>query len=205
MAKQFGVSDQALEGLKDPERHPFPADQKAALRLADAMTEGSAAVPDELYQELRQHFSEPQIVEIATVIGVFNYFNRFNNAFQTDITLMDPDVLVQRLAATIQANPDPVEMCARVAEMLRQGRRYTRVDISRRTKDAGTNDAGADGRTGADRVTSGTLRVPIRAGGKSVGVIEVESDRPDAFGDEDRSIVERLAGLLAGALGGSAA
>ncbi len=197
MAKQFGVSDQALEGLKDPERHPFPADQRAALRLADAMTEGSAAVPDELYQELRQHFSEPQIVEIATVIGVFNYFNRFNNAFQTDITLMDPDVLVQRMAATIQANPDPAEMCARVAEMLRQGRRYTRVDITR-----GSADGAAAKREGAASEAGGTLRVPIRAGGKSVGVIEVESDRSDAFGDEDRSIIERLAALLAGPLAG---
>ena len=196
MAKQFGVSDQALDGLKDPERHPFPADQKAALRLADAMTEGSAAVPEELYQELRSHFSEPQIVEIATVIGVFNYFNRFNNAFQTDITLMDPDVLVHRMSATIQANPDPDDLCARVADMLRQGRRYTRVDIAR-----GTEDAAAPRQSGADRAAGRTLRVPIRAGGTFVGVIEVESDRPDAFGDEDRSIIERLAALLAGPLG----
>jgi len=196
LAKQFGVSDQALEGLKDPERHPFPADQRAALRLADAITEGSAAVPDELYQELRRHFSEPQIVEIATVIGVFNYFNRFNNAFQTDITLMDPDVLVQRMAATIQANPSTDEMCARVAEMLRQGRRYTRVDIAR-----GTPDGGAAKRKEADRAAGESLSVTIRAGGKSVGVIEVESDRPEPFGEEDRSIIERLAGLLAVPLG----
>jgi hypothetical protein len=200
LAKQFGVSDQALEGLKDPDRHPFPADQKAALRLADAMTEGSAAVPDDLYEELRQHFSEPQIVEIATVIGVFNYFNRFNNAFQTDITLMDPDVLVQRMAATIQANPATDEMRARVAEMLRQGRRYTRVEISR-----GMEDGGAAKREGAASGAGRTLRVPIRTGGKSVGVIEVECDRPEPFGEEDRSIVERLAGLLAGPPGGSPA
>ena len=195
MAKQFGVSDQALDGLKDPDRHPFPADQKAALRFADAMTEGSAAVPDDLYQELRRHFSEPQIVEIATVIGVFNYFNRFNNALHTEITLMDPDVLVQRMAATIQANPDTDDMCALVAQMLRQGRRYARVDISWRTQDTASAKS-----TGAGRATDGTLRVPIRAGGTTVGVIEVESDRPDAFGVEDRSIVERLAALLAGPL-----
>ena len=195
MAKQFGVSDQALDGLKDPDRHPFPADQKAALRFADAMTEGSAAVPDELYQELRRHFTEPQIVEIATVIGVFNYFNRFNNALHTEITLMDPDVLAQRMAATIQANPDTDDMCARVADMLRQGRRYARVAISRRTGDSGdTQPTGADGGKGV------TLKVPIRAGGKPVGQIEVESDRPEPFGDEDRSIIERLAALLAGPL-----
>jgi hypothetical protein len=198
LAKQFGVSDQALDGLKDPERHPFPPDQKAALRLADAMTEGTAAVPDELYQELRKHFSEPQIVEIATVIGVFNYFNRFNNAFQTDITLMDPDVLLQRLAATIQANDGSDDLGARVAEMLRQGRRYTRVDISRGKGRAGTHSA-----AGATQAEGGTMRVPIRAGATAVGVIEVESDRADAFDDEDRSILERLAGLLSGPFGGS--
>jgi GAF domain-containing protein len=195
LAKQFGVSEQALEGLKDPERHPFPADQKAALQFADAMTEGSTAVPDELFREMRRHFSEPQIVEIATVIGVFNYFNRFNNALHTEITLMDPDVLVQRMAATILANPDPVEMCARVAEMLRQGRRYARVDITSRTV-----DVGASKRSDADQATGKILRVPIRTGGTAVGAIEVESDRPDAFGEEDRSIVERLAALLEGPL-----
>ena len=189
MAKQFGVSDQALDGLKDPERHPFPPDQKAALRFADAMTEGSAAVPDELYQELRTHFSEPQIVEIATVIGVFNYFNRFNNALHTEITLMDPDVLLQRMAATIQANAGSDDLSARVAEMLRQGRRYTRVDISR---------GKGRGRTASP---AGTLTVPIQSGGTTVGIIEVESNRPDPFGEEDRSIVERLAGLLAAPLG----
>lgn len=196
MAKQLGVSEQALDGLKDPERHPFPADQKAALLFADAMTEGSTTVPEELFQEMRRHFSEPQIVEIATVIGVFNYFNRFNNALHTEITLMDPDVLVQRMAATIQANPDTDDMCARVAQMLRQGRRYRRVDITSRTV-----DVGASKRSDADQAVGKILRVPIRAGGNAVGLIEVESDRPDPFGEEDRSIVERLAGLLAGPLG----
>lgn len=194
MAKQFGVSEAALDGLKDPARHPFPADQKAALRFADAMTGGPGAVPEETFQELRRHFSEPQIVEIATVIGVFNYFNRFNNALHTEITLMDPDVLVQRVRHAVQAAAGAEELCKRVADILQQGRRYVRVGIDLRRKGI---DAAAE--TGATRVVDGLLRAPIRAGTATVGIIEVESASA-AFDDEDRSLLERVAALLAGPL-----
>lgn len=196
MAKQFGVSDTALDGLKDPARHPFPADQKAALRFADAMTDGPGAVPEETFRELRRHFSEPQIVEIATVIGVFNYFNRFNNALHTEITLTDPDVLVQRVREAVQAAAGAEDLCERVADILRQGRRYARVAIDRRRKDIDTT-----AHTGATRPVDGLLRAPIRAGGATVGIIEVESSSA-AFDDEDRSLVERVAGILAGPLAG---
>ena len=91
MAKQLGVGDEALSGLKDPTHHPFPPDQKAALLFADAMTSGPGQVPDPIYAELRRHFSEAQIVEIATVVGLFNYFNRFNNALHMGITPAAPD------------------------------------------------------------------------------------------------------------------
>ncbi|HEU4400586.1 MAG TPA: hypothetical protein VFT43_00640, partial [Candidatus Polarisedimenticolia bacterium] len=62
MAKQFGVKDEALAGLQDPERYPFPVEHRAALRLADAMTRGAGEVPDDLFEEMRRHWSEPQIV-----------------------------------------------------------------------------------------------------------------------------------------------
>ncbi len=29
---------------------------------------------------LRRHFTEGEVVEIAAVVGIFNYFNRFNDA-----------------------------------------------------------------------------------------------------------------------------
>lgn len=96
MAKQSGVSDQAIEGLRDPDHFPFPPEQKVALLFADAMTRGSGPVPDDLFVDLRRHFTEPQVIEIAAVIGLFNYFNRFNNALQTDITLTEPDAEVRR-------------------------------------------------------------------------------------------------------------
>ena len=183
MAKQFGVSDEALAGLHDPARHPFPPDQRAALLFADAMTSGPGQIPEPVYVELRRHFSEPQIVEIACVVGLFNYFNRFNNALHVAITLMDPDLLVRRVEEAAAAAVSLPELCDRVIGILKEGRRYSRVEISR-----GQNAAKAGG---------GELVVPIRVTGKVVGVIEVGIECEGAFDDEDQSLLERVAEVLA--------
>ena len=184
MAKQFGVGDDALAGLRDPARHPFPPDQKAALLFADAMTDGPGHVPDPVYDELRRHFSEPQIVEIACVIGLFNYFNRFNNALHVEITLMDPDVLVRRVEEAAAQTARLPELIDRVAGLLKEGRRYDRVEISRRQ--------------GGGKAAAGAFVVPVRAAGKVLGYIRVESDRGITTDDEERSLLERVAAVLAG-------
>jgi hypothetical protein len=186
LAKQLGVGDEALSGLKDPARHPFPPDQKAALLFADAMTNGPGQVPDPVYAELRRHFNEAQIVEIATVVGLFNYFNRFNNALHVEVTLMDPGVLLRRVEeAAAQATAS--ERFDRVAGTLKEGRRYLRVEIGR-----GTHlPAEAAGQAAA------VLTVPIAVKGKVVGWIRVESDRAIAVDDEERSLLTRVAEILA--------
>ena len=62
------------------------ARERAALRFAEALTRDSNGIEDSLFAELRQHFDEGQIVEISTVAGIFNYFNRVNNALQMEPT-----------------------------------------------------------------------------------------------------------------------
>ena len=64
----------------------FGARERAALKFAEELTQESNNVPPELFAELRQHFSEGEIVEITAVAGIFNYFNRFNNALQMEPT-----------------------------------------------------------------------------------------------------------------------
>jgi alkylhydroperoxidase family enzyme len=90
LAKQFGVSEEALAGLEDPDSHPFPPPEGAALRFATAMTRGGGEVPEEVFQGLRAHFGEAEIIEIACVVGLFNYFNRFNTALHVPITPPGP-------------------------------------------------------------------------------------------------------------------
>lgn len=39
--------------------------ERVALELAEAMTEASVSISDELYARLQEHFDEPQLVELA--------------------------------------------------------------------------------------------------------------------------------------------
>lgn len=58
----------------------------AALRFAELMADSGHAVTDDVYAELAAHWSEGEIVEIALVIGIFSYFNRFNDALRVEVT-----------------------------------------------------------------------------------------------------------------------
>jgi alkylhydroperoxidase family enzyme len=49
--------------------------------MADAMSATPANVPDALYAELRRHFSEEELVEMAANIAQENYRARLNRAF----------------------------------------------------------------------------------------------------------------------------
>jgi alkylhydroperoxidase family enzyme len=50
------------------------------------MTREPTRVSDATFAELRRHFDEGEIVEIAAVVGLFNYFNRFNEALRMEPT-----------------------------------------------------------------------------------------------------------------------
>ena len=45
------------------------------------MTETPANVTDEIYAEAAEHFSEEQLVELASTAAMENYRARFNRAF----------------------------------------------------------------------------------------------------------------------------
>jgi len=48
------------------------------------VTRGAAALRDRALDELRQHFTDEQIVELTLVICVANFTNRFNDALQPE-------------------------------------------------------------------------------------------------------------------------
>lgn len=54
--------------------------------MAERMTEDSHSLDDTYWASLAQHFDEGEIVELAAAIGLFNYFNIFNNALQMEPT-----------------------------------------------------------------------------------------------------------------------
>jgi uncharacterized peroxidase-related enzyme len=87
LARGLGWSDEQLSHLADWQiREDFTAAEKAALRLAETVTRNANAVSDEQFAELRRYYSEGEIVELLCAVGLFNYFNRFNNALRMEPT-----------------------------------------------------------------------------------------------------------------------
>jgi uncharacterized peroxidase-related enzyme len=87
LARNLGWTDDQLANLASwPERTDFTEAEKAALRLAETVTRDAHSVTDQQFAELRSFYTEAEIVELLCAIGLFNYFNRFNNALQMEPT-----------------------------------------------------------------------------------------------------------------------
>lgn len=61
----------------------FNDQEKATILLADQITRGAATIREDLLKELRQFYSEDQIVELTMICCVANFTNRFNDALQS--------------------------------------------------------------------------------------------------------------------------
>ena len=68
------------------ENGPFSDAEKAALAYAKQLTLDAHAVDDKLFARLKQFYDEGEIVEISAMAGLFNYFNRVNDALLTEPT-----------------------------------------------------------------------------------------------------------------------
>ena len=87
MARRHGWTDDQINDLVNFENRPdFTEKEKAALRLAERVTRDAHTVDDQLFGELRKHFDEGEIIELLAAIGLFNYFNRFNDALEMEPT-----------------------------------------------------------------------------------------------------------------------
>ncbi len=86
MARRLGATEGELTALAAGDFSGFGERERAALEFAEKLTLDSKNVDDELFGRLRRSFSEGEVVELAAVAGIFNYFNRFNNALQMEPT-----------------------------------------------------------------------------------------------------------------------
>ena len=77
----YGCSDEEVAAICDGRFEAFAPSEAALLRMADAMAETPSNVSEELYAELRRHFSEEQLIELAASAGLENSRARFNRVF----------------------------------------------------------------------------------------------------------------------------
>lgn len=78
MLRVLGASDEIIEKVKKGEGET--QDEKEVLALVKEVTLKAHVCTPELLNELKRDFSEQEVVEIISIIGLFNYINRFNNA-----------------------------------------------------------------------------------------------------------------------------
>ncbi len=87
MARRHGWSEEQINDLANfRNRADFNAAEKAALELAERATLDPNTVDEAFWSELRKHYDEGEIIELLSAIGLFNYFNRFNNALHMEPT-----------------------------------------------------------------------------------------------------------------------
>lgn len=84
LAKQLGVTEELLDALYhiDEHQHLFSERELVALRFAEIMTTSAQEVNEALWDELQTHFDDGELVELASVIGLFNFFNRYADALE---------------------------------------------------------------------------------------------------------------------------
>lgn len=82
MGRTAGVTEAQLMALPDFETSTALNEvEKLVLRYAVAMTATPVEVSEELFEALRRHFDEKQLVELTSGIAWENYRARFNHAF----------------------------------------------------------------------------------------------------------------------------
>jgi len=79
------VTEEQIKSLTFYQRSDaFDEKEKAVIRYADSVTRGAAAMGDKSLDEMQRFFSDDEIVELALVICVANFTNRFNDALQVE-------------------------------------------------------------------------------------------------------------------------
>lgn len=62
----------------------FSPEERLALEYAERITATDESVDDELFEALRAHFTEPQIVELTAGIAMENMRSKFNPALEIE-------------------------------------------------------------------------------------------------------------------------
>ena len=80
-----GIDDQKFAHLAEYATSPlFTPLERKVLAYADGMTISGRDTTDELFAELRGHFSPEEMLELTAHIAFENFRSRFNHAFRVE-------------------------------------------------------------------------------------------------------------------------
>ncbi len=86
-ARQKGASEAQIGAARgDFENGPFSGAEKIGFRAVERLHRSSSEITDDFFAELRQNFSDPQIVELVATAAAFELFPRFVDGLRIPVT-----------------------------------------------------------------------------------------------------------------------
>ena len=94
-ARAHGETEQRLYALSAWREAPFYSDrERAALEWTEAVTLlGETHVPDEIFERVRQHFDESEMVALTFAVVVINSWNRLAVSFRVPVGSYQPQAV----------------------------------------------------------------------------------------------------------------
>ena len=77
----------------------FSAREKLALERCERMTYTDQRVSDDFFEQLKAHFGEEELVELAAIIALENFRSKFNPVFAVEAQGFCPLPAVKQVAA----------------------------------------------------------------------------------------------------------
>ncbi|MDD9842073.1 MAG: carboxymuconolactone decarboxylase family protein [Alphaproteobacteria bacterium] len=85
-AAQHGIPQAKLDALWEYQTSPlFSEAERAALQLAQTAAFTPPLVTDEIFANVKNYFSDDEIIELVGVIAVFSFLNKWNSVLATEI------------------------------------------------------------------------------------------------------------------------
>jgi alkylhydroperoxidase family enzyme len=86
LGRSVGLDEAHLAGLGEPAASPetYTPVERVIVYYSHRLTR-MESIDDELFGELRRHFSVEQVMELCFIIGISNMVNRFHATFHTPL------------------------------------------------------------------------------------------------------------------------
>jgi AhpD family alkylhydroperoxidase len=106
-ARSHGESEQRLYGVTAWRETPFYSErERAALTWTESVTRISKdQVPDEIYDQVKQHFTEKELVDLTLAVIAINSWNRLAISFRTPPASYQPGHPTSKKNSLKQAEP----------------------------------------------------------------------------------------------------
>jgi alkylhydroperoxidase family enzyme len=78
-ARHAGATEAKIAAIDDESSDLLSARERAAIRFAEKVAVDHHKVDDALWSEMRTHFSEAEIIELAANVTLFIGLGRFND------------------------------------------------------------------------------------------------------------------------------